>query len=662
MLTPEDRSTDPLPPRPKPVAARPARATLPGPATFPPSATGAGDPPVRAGDAADLELPPPVRVPAVRAEASGPGGADSESRPDSDFSALERPPPTANDDADRALVPEPDGGRPERLAAQPDSGPDRDERPDRVVAGLELPPSVRVAAVPVPPSAESGGDREPTGRGGLSAAAESVVMRWNPHGFALLCAVAGADPEPERTIALVGGDESHAAALRVELARFRPQVDFTVVAEGVDAHGDRRAGIGERFGADRRPYSVALVVLDAGALIGAELVGRVRELLADGTRIVFALDGIHAHREWRKVRKLDAELLAEVGGGEEIVPVSARMAAVGRGLGDAALVDRSGVGLLHARLVAAVGAGAVGDQVGIVRERVVAQTRRRIEAQAGKVREGADVAVLREERARLLAVNDGGRGSAMAVVRNRLQLARVDLLHEVGARIRGLHTELRGEIDGLQRGAHANFPCLVSESVEKLTRELDATIRCRIGELCRQVEESVAGEWHISFPPPAERVARAVVTPGPRLRGVEDHLVIALGASAGFGLGRLAMAPLALLRAFDYAIMPVGLLLGAAVASWVVRARRHLAEGAHLRQWVADRLVDARAELEQRVATALVDVEERLTDEVLGSATARLVETDLRVGELEAQLRQAAVRRPALLQACERDLAALEFA
>ncbi|MFD7847574.1 hypothetical protein ACFV4K_32165 [Nocardia sp. NPDC059764] len=473
----------------------------------------------------------------------------------------------------------------------------------------------------------------------LPEAVEAIVMRWNPHGLALLRGMAA--PGEAAAVAIIGGDES--AALRVELARFRPHIDLV---GGDPAH----------------PRRVALVVLDAGALIGEELLGRVRGLCADGTRIVFALDGIHAHREWREVRELDSELLAEVGGGgAEIVPVSARMAAVGRGTGDAALVDRSGVGLLHARLVAAAGAGAVGDQVAIVRERVLEETRRRIRGQLGKVRDGGDVAGLRAERARLLAVGDGGRGAAMSVVRNRAQLARVELSHEVGARIRGLHGELRDEIDGLARNALAEFPARVGVCVEKLTQEMDRSIRSRIGELCRQVEESVAAEWHISFPAPVDRVSRAAPTPGPRPRGVEDHLVLVLGASAGFGLGRLLVTPLALLQAFDYAIMPISLVLGAAGAGWVVRARRRLAEGAHLRQWVADALVDARAGLEQRVATALVDAEERLTDEVLGSAAARMVETDSRVGELEAQLRHAAQRRPALVQACERDLAALEF-
>ncbi|MGW4354020.1 hypothetical protein ACWELJ_18225 [Nocardia sp. NPDC004582] len=505
----------------------------------------------------------------------------------------------------------------------------------------------------------------------LPEAAESVVMRWNPHGLALLRGMTVPDPPASPAVALIAADESLAAALRVELARFQPRLDLIVtggaadggrVADAVLSAGTDAPDANDGDDARSRPHRVALVVLDAGALIGGELLGRVRGLRADGTRIVFALDGIHAHREWREVRKLDAELLEVAGaGGDEIVPVSGRMAAVGRVAGDAALVDRSGLGLLHARLVAAAGAGAVGDQVAIVRERVLAETRRRIREQLETVRDGRDVAGLRAERARLLAVGDGGRGAAMSVVRNRAQLARVELLHEVGARIRGLNGELRDEIDGLARNALAEFPVRVAECVEKLTQEFDRMIRVRIGELCRQVEESVAAEWHISFPDPADRVARAAPTPGPRPRGVEDHLVIVLGASAGFGLGRLLVAPLALLQGFDYAIMPISLVLGAAGAAWVVRARRRLAHGAHLRRWVADALVDARAGLEQRVATALVDAEERLTDEVLGRAAARMVETDLRVGELEAQLRQAAQRRPALLRACDRDLAALEF-
>ena len=138
--------------------------------------------------------------------------------------------------------------------------------------------------------------------------------------------------------------------------------------------------------------------------------------------------------------------------------------------------------------------------------------------------------------------------------------------------------------------------------------------------------------------------------------------MIALGASAGFGLGRLVVAPLALVPALDYASVPVTLLLGAGVAYWVVRARGHLADRAHLRQWVSDALVNVKAQLEQRVATVLVEAESQLTDQVVRATTAHAVTIDRRVTELDSRLRQLSSRLPAQLAACDRDLAVLDSA
>ncbi|MFC9996482.1 hypothetical protein [Nocardia sp. NPDC127526] len=499
----------------------------------------------------------------------------------------------------------------------------------------------------------------------LAAGVEAVVARWNPHGLALWRAMRSAARADGGSVALIGEGDVNVMLLRSELARCTPRIDL------FEAGGDstRSASAGDD---EVPPPAVALVVLDGGSPIGAEMLGTVRGLWADGTRIVFALNGIHAHEEWAAVRAQDiARLAAEIpeaagtGAGEsgvEIIAVSARMAAVGRASGDGALVDRSGVGVLHARLVAAAGAGAAGDQVAMVRERVLAETRERIAQQLEKLRGGGDVAALREERARLLAVGDGGRGSALAMVRNRTHLARVDLVHEVGVRIRAVNAGLRGEVERLPRGAHKSFPLRVSETVEKLTYEIDRLVRLRVHELTRQIEQALGvSGWEIDTGE-SPRAPGAGPDPQPRWRGVEDHLVLAFGASAGFGFGRFVVAPLAWWEALDYAIVPVSLVLGVAVAGWVVRARRHLAERAHLQQWVSEALVNVKAQLEQRVTAALMAAEERLTEQVVGAATARMVETDLRVGELEAQLRQAAHRRPGLTTACERDLAVLGFA
>ncbi|WP_024801617.1 hypothetical protein [Nocardia sp. BMG51109] len=477
---------------------------------------------------------------------------------------------------------------------------------------------------------------------------EAVVARWNPQGSALLQAVpaTGAEPgTPPVPVTLIGPGDPNTMLLRTELARFEPHIVLTEPAAPAAAP------------------QVALMVLDAGATIGADALRLVGRLGAAGTRIVFAMNGIHAHPEWRTVFDRNGALLAPVlGAAADIVPVSAQLAVGARRSGDPALLDRSGLGALHTMLTRAVGADGGPGRAAAVTARVLADTRERIRAQAATLRSGESVGRLREERATLLAGRDGGRAQAMAALRNRLHLARVDLLHEVGARIRALNASARADLDRLGRRAARDYPEQLQRSVHELTAELDVVVERRLAELARQIE-AVTGPAPGPGPEPGPSRTDPPPSlgpdPEPRHRGVEDHLMIALGASAGFGLGRLVVAPLALVPALDYATVPVTLLLGAGVAYWVVRARGHLADRAHLGQWVSDALVNVKAQLEQRVATALVEAESRLTDQVVRASTARVVETDRRVAELERQLREASAQQPAQLAACERDLAVI---
>jgi hypothetical protein len=489
----------------------------------------------------------------------------------------------------------------------------------------------------------------------LPPEAEAVVARWNPQGSALLRAVpaAGAGGVRAAPVTVIGPDDATTALLRTELARFEPRVELS---EPIADPATLAA-----------PPPVALMLLDAGASIGAAELQLTRRLHAGETQIIFALNGIHAHPDWRTVAERDGGLLAPVLGADpEIVPLSARLAGVARATGDAALLDRSGLGALHARLTAAasMNAAGTGARRATVVARVLADTRQRILDQAAALRSGAVVTELRAERATLLAGRDGGRAQAMATLRNRVHLARVDLLHDVGARIRARNATARTDLDRLGRRAARTYPEQLQQSVNQLTAELDAAVGRRLAELTREVEVAVR-----PAPGPAPRPARRTdpaprvgPDPEPRHRGAEDYLMVALGTSAGFGLGRLVVAPLALVPALDYATVPVTLALGAGVAYWVVWSRGRLADRAHLRQWVSDALVNVKAQLEQRVATALVEAEAQLTDQVVRATTARAVETDRRVAALESQLRQASAQQPARLAACDRDLAVLNAA
>ncbi|RMI34389.1 hypothetical protein EBN03_05725 [Nocardia stercoris] len=437
-----------------------------------------------------------------------------------------------------------------------------------------------------------------------------------------------------------GPSDANSRQLRAELARCAPQV--TLVDPPVPQHESAPA-----------PPPAALILLDAGGSVGAATLNLVGWLAANRTRMVFALDGIHAHPQWRTTQAEAAAVLGPVAGAVRIVPVSARLAAAARTAADATLLDRSGLTALHAALVEV--AGTADRQPSVTVEQVLTATRVRIEEQVQALRSGTEEARLREQRAVLLAGRDGGRAQAMSALRNQLQLARVDLLHEVGARIRALHAASRAEVERLGPSAVRDYPGQLEATVHTLAAELDEVAARRLAEIARGLTppdaEPVAPLAARIDPPPS-----AGPGPEPRHRGVEDHLMVALGASAGFGLGRLVVAPLALVPTLNYASMPVTLLLGGGIAYWVVRARGQLAQQAHLRQWAADALVNVKAQLEQRVSTRLVGAESRFTDDVVRLTTARAVADQHRLAEVESQLRQMRAQQPAQLAACDRDL------
>ncbi len=487
---------------------------------------------------------------------------------------------------------------------------------------------------------------------GLTPQVQAVIGRWNPQGEALLRAARGGGRAltAHEPVALVGPADASTVLLRTELARFEPRIDLADPVADPNAPGGPMAA-----------PAAALVLLDAGAALGASTLDTVARLRAGGTRILFAMNGIHAHPDWRSVLERNTALLTgALGVDPGIVPVSGRLAVVARGSGDAALLDRSGLARLHTQLTAAVGAGPGPGRLAAVLSRVLADTRQRIRDQESELESGVAVGRLRQERATLLAGRDGGRAQAMGELRNRMHLARVDLLHEAGARIRALNATARTEVDKLGRAGARTYPEQLRQSVSGLTDQLDGVLTYRLGELARQLEAAVgagAGAAPLlrTDPPP-----RLGPDPEPRHRGVEDHLMIALGASGGFGLGRLAVAPLTLVPALNYATIPLSLLLGAAVAYWVVRTRARIADRAHLRQWVSDALVNVKAQLEQRVTTALVEVESRFTDLVVRATTARVVENDRQIADLESRVRQLNSSQPAQLAACRRDLELLE--
>ncbi|MFC4374042.1 hypothetical protein ACFO5K_07980 [Nocardia halotolerans] len=471
---------------------------------------------------------------------------------------------------------------------------------------------------------------------GLRAEVDAVIARWNPQGKALLRAMAGSGAGAG--VVLYAADDANTTLVRTELARFEPRVDLLDPAATPEA-------------------AASLILFDAGSVIGADMLALIDRLRAAGRPVLLAMNGFHAYQDWRAIRERSLALLAARGITDlEVLAVSARLAAAARATDDSALLDRSGLAGLHAALAAATAQSPVdgAERRAAVLARVLADTRSRIEEQVTALRAGGEAARIREERVALLAGRDGGRQTGLAAVRSQVQLARVDLTTEVGSMVRALHTRSRAELDRCDRAELRAYPQRLQQAVGELSVVVDATIEQRVAETARRVG---TGAPVVRRHDPAPGLGP---DPAPRHRGVEDHLMIALGASAGVGLGRLIVAPLSLVPTLDVASVPVTLLLGAGAAYWVVRARAQLAERNHMSQWVGEALINVKAQLEQRVAAVLVDVEAELAEHVVTESTARAVAVDRRVTELDALARRIVAERPAQLSACERDIDTLD--
>lgn len=482
---------------------------------------------------------------------------------------------------------------------------------------------------------------------GMTPAAASVICRWHPEGAAQLRALAGnsAGSSPTSgetssasgnvgavTVAVCGPDDANTRLLCAELQRFHPALVF----------------VGSQRPAAQSPARVAVVLVDPGAPVGAATVDMVAGVQAAGLPLVFVANGIHACEDWPAVASRHSDVLARVlGEAPEIVGVSTRLACAARREGNPELAEQAGLRLLHRRMVAAAAQG--------LAEQVIEATRRRIRDEAATLRADATVPDLRAQRARLLAGRDGGRAEALAALRNAVSLVRLDLLHEVGARVRTSHASARTELIRLNRAALRVYPEQLRQQATQLSDELTALAGHRLSQLAARFEVSVGHDDRVGDPPD--------LGPDPdlRRRGVDDHLTVALGASAGFGLGRLLAAPLALLPGLDYATALIALVLGGGMAYWMVRVRARLAVRAVLQQWVADALAAVKAQLEQQVATAVMVTESRASEVILRGSAARVVETDRRVAELSTQLRRVQTQQAAQLAACDRDLTLLEF-
>ena len=429
-----------------------------------------------------------------------------------------------------------------------------------------------------------------------------------------------------------------------------------------------------------------LFVVDAGAPFTRGELDFLQRLAGQVETVLFALTKTDLHRGWRQVLDADRALLARHAprfAGAEFHPVSARLfdSAAAAPTPEVAtlLRERSGIAELQtalqrqvsgraimlgeANVLRAIATSLAGVIAGLAAEQRVLTSAEHGEAGLA----AADA--LRQRRDELTAGRRASGRSWQLRLRGEVQRARLESLHDVAGQIRSAQTWFRRAIDEADRAALAQLPYQLDAALQLISTRVTAGL----GQRLSRVAEAALAEL---FTPAELDAAHAELArrggglppimlrpPDKRGSAVEDKMLIAMGVSGGLGVGRVAAQPLGGLAlaglgaAAGIVVLPVTIVLGLGAGWWLARARRHAADKAHLKQWLADVLAEARAALDQVVAEQMIDAEQQLSlalDEALGRRVAA-IEDELR--EVDRALRLDAADRNRELAAVRKDLA-----
>lgn len=386
-----------------------------------------------------------------------------------------------------------------------------------------------------------------------------------------------------------------------------------------------------------------VVVLDGEVPIGADELAMLVEVPAPPAAVVFALAGGEgaAAPASEALCARNRAVLASYAPGLEAAP----MVSVGRGPGGgwqlAEAVEAAASRMAGADRLAETAASAVDFEAARQRRRLVA------------LRRDPEFDGLRAERAAMLrtrhgsqAQGGGGLPAQLAGLRAAFGLARVDLGHEIASRCRHLTSSVRGELDAAAKDDLRVFPNRLRDGLAAVGADLERDISARL----RAVHPGLpAGR--------ADGAGPGIAEPRARSLGFDDRLMIVMGASGGLGLGRLLTAPLQMAGLSELLSVPIMLLLGAALAWWIVRARANAGDRQRMRQWAGEAIAESKARWERNLAQRALDAEAAAVG-ALGEGHARAVaETDRRLTEVEARLARLGREREGKTQAVNNRLA-----
>lgn len=376
------------------------------------------------------------------------------------------------------------------------------------------------------------------------------------------------------------------------------------------------------------PPGVALVIVDPSSSVGDE-----ERLLVDHARakvgtVALVCTKIDAFWEWPRIVRGHRKTLDPFAA----LPMFGVSAAAALG----GAVDESGVDALVEWVRDAVRAPAA---VRLERARVAAglgAVEHLVGADASASTPERTVDDLLAERRALLVARDRGRLDRLAAVRAGLVRARAESSAELQSGVRSLATAAvdGGTATGPEHGARlregwAGLAATIQRLADERVDEVRATALVGL-----DAEATPADPWS-AVPLDTGRPGRR-----PRRGSAEDALLVIIGASTGLGVGRLVVAPMASVQTLQWFSMPLALLLGVAVAGWIIRVRRGALDRAERATRTTELLADARSALDHQLGLRTAAAETRIAGQIARAYERRAREVAQRVAELDDEIRR----------------------
>ncbi len=213
-----------------------------------------------------------------------------------------------------------------------------------------------------------------------------------------------------------------------------------------------------------------------------------------------------------------------------------------------------------------------------------------------------------------------GRSERLTGLRAGLAAARTEAVTAARESAQALAVSADQACSRVRRRDNDAYCAWVVESLDAVSAVAETTLDERIRHVRRVAAIGLPGMDTADVP--VGPVAASIQAPPRRSGGAEDALVLLLGVTAGFGAGRMLVAPIVEGWFLGGVVTAaVGLLL----AAWVVGVRRTAGARTALRRWTVDTVGLSRTALEHRLVARVAAVEAHAGREIWNRTAARRV-------------------------------------